>query len=64
VNHAVKSFSSCKNLKALVSSTSGYATASSFVNGVVSARSWASRRSMAAVIGIPRHSFDAAMRLA
>jgi len=60
----VKSFSSCKSLKALVSSASGYATATSFVIGVVSARSWASCRSMAAVIGIPRQSFDAAIKLA
>ncbi|MFB3852572.1 MAG: hypothetical protein ACE148_01975 [Vicinamibacterales bacterium] len=35
----VKSFSSCKNLKTLVSSASGYATVSSFVIGVISARS-------------------------
>jgi len=35
----VKSFFSCKSLKALVSSVSGYATASSFVIGVISARS-------------------------
>jgi transglutaminase-like putative cysteine protease len=60
----VKSFSSCKSLKALVSSASGYATASSFVIGIVSARNWASCRSIAAVIGIPRQSFDAAIRLA
>ena len=60
----VKSFSSCKSLKALVSSASGYATASSFVVGIVSARNWASCRSIAAVIGMPRHSFDAAIRLA
>jgi thiol-disulfide isomerase/thioredoxin len=60
----VKSFSSCKSLKALVSAASGYATASSFVVGIVSARKWASCRSMAAVIGMPRQSFDAAMSVA
>jgi len=59
----VKSFFACKSVKALVSSTSSQATAS-FGAGVASARSWASCRMIAAVIGIPRHSFDAAMRLA
>ena len=61
---AVKSFSSCKSLKALISSASGYATAASFVIGVVSVRSWASCRSIAAVIGMPRQSLDAVIKLA
>jgi hypothetical protein len=60
----VKSSSSCKGLKGLVFSASAYATVSFFVIGVVSTRNWASCRNVSAVIGMPRQSFDAAIRLA
>ena len=60
----VKSFSSCKSLKALVSSNFASQATASFGPGVASARSCASWRSITALIGMPRQSFDAAMRLA